>query len=60
MEVISLKINYNEIGRINEELRAGKSVSCPECKNGMIIPRRENDTHFKCNKCDFFIHINKK
>jgi ssDNA-binding Zn-finger/Zn-ribbon topoisomerase 1 len=47
----------NTIGNIIKKLEAGETVQCPECKKGNIISKRENDTHFECNFCDFVINI---
>ena len=50
----------SEIGNMVTALRDGKSVVCPECKIGKIIPQKENDNFFKCDCCDFSIRLNRK
>lgn len=60
MEVIFLKMRNSEIGNMVTVLRDGKSVVCPECKTGKIIPQKENDNFFKCDCCDFSIRLNRK
>ncbi|MCI6043142.1 hypothetical protein MR857_07355 [bacterium] len=36
------------IGGMLKDLKNGKIVQCPECKEGKIVPVKENDIHFKC------------
>lgn len=36
------------IGGMLKDLKNGKIVQCPECKEGKNAPVKENDIHFKC------------
>ena len=55
----SLKMNPKEIGDMIENLKDGKAVICPECKEGKIVPKEKNGTCFWCDKCNFSIHLNR-
>lgn len=55
---MSVKLSSHEAMRLMENLRAGNSVICPECKAGEIVTKFELNTahHFHCNNCDFQIN----
>lgn len=48
-----------EIGMMIRSLREGKEVLCPECKKGKIITpyNPKTSTYFKCDNCNFKIHM---
>lgn len=46
-----------EIGDMIRKLQEGKSVSCPECKEGTVSGKNNDRWHFACNKCDFRINM---
>lgn len=48
-----------EIGNMIRTLRDGKSSVCPKCTQGIIEPKKKDDNYFKCDSCDFTIHLNK-
>lgn len=49
--------NYKEIGNRIKKLRSGKSIPCPECKDGMVSGINGSKYNFACNKCSYRINI---
>lgn len=54
-----MQMSRKEIGDLIKTLREGKTASCPECGSGKIIPKRKNDSFFKCDHCGFIVRLNR-
>lgn len=52
-----MEMSNKEIGNMIRKLRKGELVHCPQCEKGVIVPKKPNEIHFRCNVCDFAINL---